>query len=161
MTNQAVSWLTNHEIEAVIERFADRSTREAFLGIFPLDTLPPRVEQRPAFLIVNTQTADLPGRHWLCLLLMDNEYGEVFNSVGVPPPPAIARWMSEMVDVWTYNDKTYQLPGTATCGAFCVYVILHRLQYPSLSRTLRTFTTSLSVNDCLITHYYRIIKQAM
>ena len=156
-----MSWLTNHTIEHVIQRFADRATRDAFLGVFPLNELPRQVERRPAFLIVNTQTADLPGLHWLCLLLFDDGRGEVFNSVGQPPPSAVAQWMNVMTRVWTYNSETYQSPGTATCGAYCIYVVLHRLQHSTLSQTLQPFTTSPLVNDCLITHYYRIIKDAL
>ena len=156
-----MSWLTNHAIERLIHRSANRVTRAAFLGVFPLNRLPRRVERRPALLIVNTQTADLPGRHWLCLMLFANGHGEVFNSLGLPPPTTIARWMNTMARVWTYNHETYQLPGTATCGAYCVYVVLHRLRHPSLSRTLQPFTTSPAVNDHLITRYYRRIKQSL
>ena len=156
-----MSWLTNHAMTRLIRRYADTTTQHAFLGVYPLNELPRRVIHRPAFLIVNTQTADLPGRHWLCLLLFNGGYGEVFNSAGQPPPTAVARWMNRMAHVWTYNHETYQSPGTATCGAYCVYVILHRLQYPSLSRTLRPFTPSPRLNDRLITRYYRIIKQSL
>ena len=155
-----MSWLSNHTLKRLIQRFANAQTRQAFLGVFPLNELPRHIVQRPAFLIVNTQTNDLPGSHWICLMLFADGHGEIFNSLGLPPPTAIARWMNRMSDIWTFNDKTYQSPGTSTCGAYCVYVILHRLQYASLSRTLRPFTSSPAVNDVLISHYYRIIKHS-
>ena len=86
-----MSWLTNHTIERFIRRLSDRSTRSAFLGVFPLNELPIRVERRPALLVVNTQTSDLSGSHWLCLMLFEDGHGEVFNSFGLPPPTAVAR----------------------------------------------------------------------
>ena len=154
-----MSWLTNHTIERVIQHYADHMTRHAFLGVFPLNNLPRKVEQRPAFFIVNTQPDDLPGRHWLCLMLFEDGHGEIFNSIGQPPSTAIAQWMNRMCRVWTYNSEQYQSFSSATCGAYCIYVVLHRLQYPSLSRTLRPFTVNPTLNDCLMTQYYRIIKQ--
>ena len=154
-----MSWLSNHDIERAIHHHADDVTRRAFLGVLPLDALPRKVEQRPAFLIVNTQTSDLPGNHWLCLLLFDDGRGEIFNSSGQPPPTAIAQWMNEMCRVWTYNSEQYQSFGSAMCGAYCIFVVLNRLQHSSLSQTLRPFSTSLASNDVLMTRYYRRIKQ--
>ena len=156
-----MSWLTNHEIVRIVQCMGNQATRDAFLGVFALNKLPQRLEQRPAFLIVNTQTDDLPGRHWLCLMVFDDGYGEVFNSAGLPPPSDIARWMNGMTLEWMYNQETYQAPGTATCGAYCVYVILNRLQFSSLAQTLQPFTTSPNVNERLIMYYYGIIKQAL
>ena len=156
-----MSWLTNHTIERLIQGLATAETRRAFLGVFPLNGLPRYIHQRPAFLVVNTRTNDLPGDHWLCLLLLDDGRGEVFNSTGLPPPTLIARWMNRMARVWTYNEQAYQSPGSATCGAYCVYVILHRLQYPTLSQTLQPFLPDPLVNDRLMTRYFRIIKDSL
>ena len=53
---------------------------EDFDGVFSADSLP----EKPRLLVVNTDPANQPGRHWVCMSVKDG-YGEYFDSFGLPP----------------------------------------------------------------------------
>ena len=154
-----MSWLSSQQLERFILHHADAVTRRGFLGVFPMNQLPRHVPHLPALLIVNTQTDNQPGQHWLCLFLTGDGRGEVFDSFGMAPPPSITRWLRRRVRDWTYNRFTYQSPLSATCGAFVLYVALHRFRHRSLTETLRVFTSSLTNSDKFVTQYCRTLNK--
>lgn len=153
-----MSWLTNHTLERLIYRYASEPTRLAFYGAIAIDQLPGVVNEHPWIAIVNTQESHLPGAHWLCLIIDSDGSGEVFNSTGQPPPPKVSLWMNKHCrGKWTYNTLTYQTPGTATCGAFVLYVVLHRLCQRTLTDTLRVFSSDTVSNDRYVTRFFHML----
>ena len=99
-----------------------------FRGIYSLDRLPTDSRHPPLCFIVNTDTANLPGTHWLAVLVQDDQQGEVFDSFGQPTPPRLQLWMNKhCLRGWTANKLFIQGPLSSVCGAYCLYYLYHRL----------------------------------
>lgn len=133
-----------------------------FLGVFPLNRLP-KLTERNKFccLIVNTDTSNLPGKHWLAVFLTFNRYrrrGEVFDSYGRPPPFLLQKWLNKTVRIpWTFNKRLVQGPLTTLCGAFCVYFLDKRCATPTYipMRVIvnELFSKKYHVNDCRMNRF--------
>lgn len=105
-----------------------------FLGVFAADTLNsariPRNGELFA-LVVNTDRASEPGRHWLALLGTcgaeeDEEERTLyyFDSFGGRPRVrSISRFCRRHFSRVHYNRRRHQRLDEETCGAYCVYVI--------------------------------------
>ena len=89
-----MSWLTSIEIQRLVNTYGNDKTRNAFKGIFAMDTLPQRVLHLPLLLIVNTQTSNLPGEHWKAIYISTDKSGEVFDSLATPIGIYLQKWMN-------------------------------------------------------------------
>ena len=157
-----MSWLSAATLEQAVNQCANSSeVRRAFRGVYPHNHLPttttPVTKFRlPCTLIVNTDTHNLPGRHWISIYIDIQRHGEIFDSLMTPPSAHVIRFMERYCQRWTMNHLIYQHPLSSYCG---VYVLLHVLQrhaYDSLGSFCRShFTSSLTDNDHLMRDYYR------
>ena len=59
-------------------------TFPCFKGVFPCDQLPYDANL-PINIIANTDPANLPGEHWICISIKKNGRGQYFDSFGLPP----------------------------------------------------------------------------
>ena len=150
-----MSSLSNQQIDRVIRTFALPATREAFIGVFPIDKLPTQIPRYPCFLVVNTQAHNLPGEHWLSIYISKGRRGEVFDSLGLPIGHFLRRWLNSHATAgWSNNRKVYQNPLSDTCGAFAIFYILNRLQSEQLP-----FSSCLLVNDILVKSFYDALHE--
>ena len=154
-----MSWLSDKEIANKVRNNGDRKCKDAFYGVYPLDQLPQFIPHRPIFIVVNTHTANLKGEHWKTIFIDKNRRGEVFDSLAEPMNIILIRWMNRFTRSWKKNRKRYQHLKSTTCGAFALYYILSRLNFPSLdSFTSKSFSSSLSVNERFIRKFYKELK---
>ena len=149
-----MSLLGTRELIEKIKRNADGATLAAFHGVFPMDELPFAVPHYPFFMIVNTQSHNLPGEHWISVFIDADRRGDIFDSLALPLSNILIRWMNRFTRSYTCNRYMYQHPLSTTCGAFTLYFILHRLHNSDC--ITETFTSDLSHNDDLIRHFYAI-----
>ena len=148
----------DQELEQAIRRFTDRETLHAFRGIYPRDTLPSGPIRPPVFLILNTDTHNLPGKHWK-VIFIDHEYnGEVFDSLALPLSDHVIRFMNIWSRKWSTNTQAYQHPFSAQCGIYVLYFILQRLHVPSMSALCQLFTSDLFHNERMMHNFYRYLK---
>ena len=145
-----MSWLTSIEIQRLVNTYGDDKTRNAFKGIFAMDTLPQRVLHLPLLLIVNTQTSNLPGEHWKAIYISTDKTGEVFDSLATPIGIYLQKWMNTFTRKWTVSKLTIQNPLAATCGAFTLYYVLTRLNAKSMQDCVKIFSKVLHENDKLM-----------
>ena len=75
-----MSWLSSIELENLINHYSDLATKQAFIGIFSMDKLPHHLPHLPILLIVNTDSSNLPGKHWKAVYISSDKVGEVFDS---------------------------------------------------------------------------------
>ncbi len=106
---------------------------DTFRGVYPRDLLPTNIplksREAPVCLIYNTDSSNLAGVHWACLICYPNGVGEVFDSFGQTPQPIVTRWMTRHCSKgWTYNQKRVQGLLSTLCGAYCLYYLYFRLQ---------------------------------
>lgn len=148
-----MSSLSDTEIDAIIRTFGLSTTKEAFIGVFPIDKLPSRIPHYPCFLVVNTQAHNLPGEHWLSIYISKQRKGEVFDSLGQPIGNFLRRWLtSHAINGWTSNRRIYQNPLSDTCGAFAIFYVLNRLQTDKLP-----FSNCFFNNEVIVKSFYNTL----
>ena len=76
-----MSWLSTKDLIDKVKRNADGATLAAFHGVFPIDELPSAVPHYPFFMIVNTQSHNLPGEHWITIFIDADRRGDIFDSL--------------------------------------------------------------------------------
>ena len=153
-----MSWLTGIELESLIRTYADDETEAAFLGIFALDTLPKSIQQLPVLFVVNTQTSNLPGQHWVAVYISSEKRGEVFDSLTSPISLTLMRWMNTFTFKWKRSKRMIQNPLSAYCGAFVAYFVLTRIKAKSMESCLLVFKKDFQFNDLLVQNFVRTLK---
>lgn len=153
-----MSWLSDNDIVEKVRKNADTKASIAFFNVYPIDKLPDFVPYLPIFIVVNTHTHNLQGEHWKTIFINENRYGEVFDSLAQPMNDLLIRWMNRFTRRWKTNRKVYQHPKSTTCGAFALYYVLTRLDYPSLDAFTQSFSASINDNECLVRSFYEKLK---
>lgn len=151
-----MSWLSGSELKRKIFRNASVETLQAFHGVFSMDKLPFAVPKYPFFMIVNTQSHNLPGEHWIAIFIDENKKGEIFDSLARPTAQPLIRWMNQFTRSFTKNHLRYQHVLSSMCGAFVIFYILHRFRDSNCMT--KHFTSSLVENDSRIYLYHKSLK---
>ena len=138
------------------------STDPYFIGVYPRDRLPKTLDlcrrQRPPLsIIVNTDTCNLGGRHWVAAYIDESCHAEYFDSLAQPIPNHIALWLTRFATQWTYVlqpfiDPPIQNIASQTCGAFTFYFVHRRPLLDSCRDVLSPFH-SLHSNDKFVITY--------
>lgn len=104
-----------------LENFGNTLLTKQFYGVVPLDELPKYSSQDFTF-IVNTDTSNLPGTHWIAVIIRDNR-GFVFNTFGIYPPPKLKYWLDIHCHKWSCNKRQIQSYSSNLCGYFCIHFL--------------------------------------
>lgn len=147
-----MSWLSNRQLVNKIHRNADEATRHAFGGVYSISQLPSAVHHYPYLMIVNTQSHNLPGEHWLSIFISKDRMGEVFDSFALPLSNMLIRWLNRFTKRWRVNHLTVQHPLSATCGSFALYYVLNRLKKEM------TFSKTFHKNESRVHVFYQTLK---
>ena len=150
-----MSWLTDTELERAIVSCDDSRVVEAFRGVFPKDQLPKTHIVPPAFLVVNTDVSNLPGRHWKAIYIDENYKGEVFDSLATPVSNHVGRFMNRNTRQWKVNRTMVQHPLSSQCGAYVLYFVTQRLKFNSLRDLCHSFSFNLDENERRMRAFYR------
>jgi len=87
-----------------------------FIGVFPLDEIP---FIQPGGFIVNSQSANLPGEHWIAVFVSPTKI-EVFDPMGFYYPQLLVSTLERTKLQIYYNTIRYQHPLTTVCGHYCL-----------------------------------------
>ena len=150
-----MSWLSNHQVEEAINRLGDNDCCLAFKGVYPIDLLPELDTKPPHFIILNTDSHNLPGQHWKVLFIDENYCGEVFDSLALPLSDSVIRFMNKHSRKWIKNSQVYQHPLSMQCGVYVVYYVTQRLYYSTLHEFCKTFSLNVTENERLIAKFYK------
>ena len=110
-----------------IEHYLTERCREQFMGVFSSDTLPTRINKRPAIIVCNTDPSDRGGEHWICIYVDRNRHGEFFDSFGRRPCRPFCSFRDRHCIHKTYNDRQLQNIFSTVCGAYCVFLLFTRV----------------------------------
>ena len=135
--------MNTEEIKCVIN--CDPVMRYKVLGVFARDQIP-ALTYFPCALIVNTDTSDLPGKHWIAFYYESKEKSEFFDSYGHSPDYFD-------LNAQTYNETRVQSSISDTCGQFCLYYLLNRCRGVSMTFVVREFSANLETNDRFVKEY--------
>ena len=128
-----------------IDRVLRRTCAENFDGVFSADNLP----EKPRLLVVNTDPASQPGRHWVCICV-ENGRGEYFDSFGPPPTAHFERYLNRHCSSWTFNQRQLQSVISRFCGHYCIYYCMLRCRGLDMPKIVSSFTADTALNDVLV-----------
>lgn len=99
-----------------------------FLGVFPRDELPNVGGGGTCAFVINTDSSNLPGQHWIAVYLRKGR-AFVFDSFGESPPLKLQNWLNNRGLEWTCNLRRVQSPESTLCGAYCIYFLCFITSY--------------------------------
>ena len=97
-----------------------------FEGVYAKNQLPVRNKPNRAF-IINTDTSNLPGQHWIAVVVKENK-GYIFDSLCMLPPPLrLVYWMNQRYENWEYNKRQVQPIDSILCGVYCIHFLYYAI----------------------------------
>jgi len=107
-----------------------KNTIPGFIGVFPLDKMPLHIGRAPKSLIVNTDTSNLEGKHWIAISYEQGGIIHAFDPLGFYYPPLLVSKLHSMpYQHVIYNRKMIQNPFAPTCGPHCIAFLKSRVNY--------------------------------
>lgn len=96
-------------------------TKKFYIGCFAADKIP-KIEQFPASLVVNLDTYDQEGSHWVAVFCVNKKQVYYFDSYGIEPNLYIKQFLTQFLKVYQ-NKKIIQALNSNVCGFYCIYFI--------------------------------------
>ena len=137
----------------------DAYAKDIFIDVLPSNHLKDvKVTQYPSAFIVNTDSCDEPGTHWVAFYFESENKAQFFDSYGSPPALLSKNFpMFLKNNCWdniTYNQKCLQGLDSKVCGEYCMHYILQRCRGFSSEHVINCqFTENSVINDHLVVQY--------
>lgn len=148
--------LSNIQLRNKMRSCSNHYSKRLFLGVFSRDSLPKKVDYYPCTLIINTDTKNLPGKHWVAIYISSFKEGEYFDSFGCEPSQDVALWMNKFTIKWKkLNSTRLQNPLSTTCGKFVLLFVNERPLVNNYSSIKSRFHEDTVVNDDYVNHYFQ------
>ncbi len=93
-----------------------------FIGVFPVNKLPTHLIS-PSSFIVNTDTHNLPGKHWLAVSYNKNKKIYVFDPFGLFYPYLLRHYLHKLPHrgtIYYNNNVMLQNIDETNCGWYCL-----------------------------------------
>jgi hypothetical protein len=120
-----------------------------YRGVYACDELP-LISTRPSVIVVNTDPASRPGRHWICMFFDEDGHGEFFDSFGMQPNRVFKRYMNKYCIIWTFNKKQMQSLVSRFCGHYCIWYCIMKFRNVSLNVLVNAASNDTGLNDFLV-----------
>ena len=132
-----------------------------FLGCYSDDEISKVILKPTCFIIVNLDTSDRPGSHWIAIGIFKNSI-EVFDSLGFDllSWPTVPHGLLSFLHRVSFRKRIKVIPRiqskrSTLCGIFCVFYIILRSRF-SLTTILTYFSlSSLATNDSKLIRFFR------
>jgi hypothetical protein len=144
--------LSNEDLYYFISQ--DELMLKSTKGVFPIDKLPTNIYPYK-MLLMNTDPAFLPGKHWVCMFIPNNGPSEFFDSIGKNPYQYSKKIVDFLGDTYLYNTVRLQPHNSDTCGLYCLYFLYHRIRNFSFMDILSSFKKDLEYNDEIVIDFYK------
>ncbi len=144
--------MNNYQIKGLLDSHPE--TKNVIVGVYAADRLPSgRRQNRPCAYVVNTDTSDGPGEHWICLFFSKIEPPEYFDSYGRIPSVAIEAFLGETT-VYLRNNCVIQSPLSTACGQHVIHYILNRCRGYSMKNIIGRYCGyNLWKNDMMVNSF--------
>ena len=116
----------------------DPFTKSVFTDVLPSNLLPNQIQKKPRGYILNVDTSNGSGTHWISI------YSRNFET-----------FLEDQSSTFTWNEKTLQSPWSRVCGKYCLFYALHRSRNISMSTIVNMFTHRRDWNDTLFRNFIR------
>ena len=122
--------------DAVVNKF--------YKGVMSYDELPRVISE--GLYVVNTDTSDGPGKHWICLFVDHNHVIDYFDSLG-EEPKELKMYLQNQNLMYRYNSKRLQGLMSTVCGNYCILFAFFRARGFGLQYFINLFTNKYTQND--------------
>ena len=106
-------------------------TKKLFSGVYPIDHLD-RIEDKPGFIICNTDTSEGEGKHWIAIFFSnDDKNADFFDSLGKNPDEYgkyYIEFIRKFADYCKYPTNRIQPKDSNLCGHYCIFFLHKRCQ---------------------------------
>ena len=137
----------------------DPFTKGSFSGVYACDELTSiEVNEYPKLFVVNTDSMELPGAHWIAIYFNEQMKGEFFDSYGKHPihyNKHFLDFMNRIAVEWKHNKIQLQSAFSTVCGRYCIYFLYHRCRKRTMSSTVNSFVNDKLRNDQLVYDFVR------
>ena len=133
---------------------ADPFISSFYGGVVPRDGLPLQTE-KPTFYIVNQDTSDKTGSHWIVVFNKDSEWSEYYDPLGKHPADYFTLYLTSQSKNYKYNMKRCQSYWSNLCGQYCLFFCYFRSRGYSMEAILDMFDKDLVYNDLIVYLFYK------
>lgn len=147
--------MRTEELEAYM--LSDPYIRRYYGGVVALDRLP-SVITKPSIFIVNSDTADMPGRHWFAVFF-NPTVNEHFDSAGFFPSLTLEASLIAHGPTFQYNNRRVQDYHSNTCGLFCLFYCYFRCRGHSFRDIMQMFSSNLQINEHVVETFYNVTRK--
>jgi len=115
--------LSTHNINDFMQHHIRKCT--LFRGVYAADELK-KIKVVPGIYIINCDTSNLPGSHWICIYFSPLMQGYYFDSYGIPPyiPQHKYFLIKNSKHCWKYNKVELQSLDSSVCGHYCCLFVM-------------------------------------
>ena len=136
-------------------------------GVFARNNLPTGKIHYPSAYIVNNHTSDLPGEHWMAIVLESKSHGVFFDSFGKPPEfygEELKHFLNCYVKQYECFNVQVQPKSSSHCGLFVLTFLMLNLCFKySLNSIVNIFDSNVYANDHFVFNfvntYYSLCQQ--
>ena len=123
MNSEEINWILRRNVGSI------------FIGVFAADRIP-KLISFPCCYVVNTDPANLPGKHWVAYFHYSPTSHEFFDSYGQHPTSYLLPTHSNLV----LNTKIFQSFSSNVCGQYYIFYLYRRFHSMSLSGIVTTLS---------------------
>ena len=127
-------------------------------GVLAKDQLPVNVKS-PSMFVVNLDTSDKAGIHWIVIFVKSKHTCEYFDPLGDPPDQFLTSYMMSQSNKVVVSSKQCQATNTASCGKFCLYFCFFRSRNNTMKEILQSFTNVLLYNEAKVYYFYKFTSR--
>lgn len=133
------------QLEKVLEHYG--KNYKFFYGVYAKDKLP-LIDKVPAGLIMNNQSSDKEGEHWLAIYFDKRGNCEFFDSFGKSPRfYGIHKYLKSYSHKVIFNRKTIQSNFSEYCGFYCIFFLIFKFKGRSMKYFQKLFKKNPNDND--------------
>jgi len=140
-----------------INKILKRHLRQYFRGVHASDAIPSVSEPYPYALVVNTDKAGEPGKHWQAVWILSDIHAEFFDSFGNDPKGHIKMFIQKFKKVEN-NKIKLQKNFEISCGPYVIYFLINRFIGHSLKRIVYTLNKQMLPDVFVKFFLYNLLK---
>ena len=135
--------------------YTDNEISKYYIGTFPIDLIPKKIQGKPSLLIVNTlkstESTNMIG-HWIAIYINKSQK-EYFDSYGLP---IFDETLIDLLQSKYKRLKTrLQAFNSDVCGQYCLYFIYQKARGKSFSDIVKVFKINdSSYNDKFVKKFF-------
>lgn len=133
------------QLENIFENLIIKRT--FYYGIFPIDMLP-IIDRLPTCLIINNQTSQQEGEHWIAIYFDKHRNCSFFDSFAKSPYYyGLNNYLKNNSNRVEINRKKIQSNFSNFCGLYCIFFLIFKLKGRSMFYFQSLFKSDPDKND--------------